>query len=162
MGVQVRSDLSWSSNTVKICQAAYSRLWMLRRLKPLGATEAELLDIYDKQVRCMVEFATPVWTSGLTQAESNQIERIQKAAFAIILDTKYTSYSRALACLNRTTLSTRRKELNLKFAKKCLANDKYKNWFCLNKPSEQGTDRKVQPIKESNQVWRRICKVWKK
>ena len=53
LGVQVRSDLSWSSNTTKIFQAAYSRLWMLRRLKPLGATEAELLDVYDKQVRCM-------------------------------------------------------------------------------------------------------------
>ena len=58
LGVQVRSDLS--SNTTKICQAAYSRLWMLRRLKPLGASEAELLDVYDKQVRCMVEFSTPV------------------------------------------------------------------------------------------------------
>ena len=81
LGVQVRSDLSWSSNTTKICQAAYSRLWMLRRLKPLGASEAELLDVYDKQVRCMVEFSTPVWTSGLTQAESNQIERVQKAVF---------------------------------------------------------------------------------
>ena len=137
LGVQVRSDLSWSSNTAKICQAAYSRLWMLRRLKPLGATQAELLDVYDKQVRCMVEFSTPVWTSGLTQAESNQIERVQKAAFAIILDTKYTSYSSALAFLNRTPLSSRRTELNLKFAKKCLANDKYKNWFCLNKPNEQ-------------------------
>ena len=34
-------------------------------------------------------------------------------------------------------MSARRTELNLKFAKKCLANDKYKNWFCLNKPSEQ-------------------------
>ena len=41
LGVQVRSDLSWSSNTAKICQAAYSRLWMLRRLKPVGATKAE-------------------------------------------------------------------------------------------------------------------------
>jgi hypothetical protein len=69
----------------------------------------------------MVEFATPVWTSGLNQAESNQIERVQKAAFAIILDTKYTSYARALANLNRTSLSTRRTELNLNFANKCLA-----------------------------------------
>ena len=60
-----------------------------------------------------------------------------KAAFAIILDTKYTSYARALAYLNRTNLSTRRTELNLSFAKKFLANEKYKNWFCLNKPTEQ-------------------------
>jgi hypothetical protein len=137
LGVQVRSDLSWSSNTTSMCQSAYSRLWMLRRLKPLGASESELLDVYDKQIRCMVEFSTPVWTSGLTQAEVSQIERVQKAAFAIILDMKYTSYVRALTYLNRITLSTRRTELNLKFAKKCLTSEKYQHWFCQNKPTEQ-------------------------
>ena len=60
LGVQVRSDLSWSSNTTGMCQTAYSRLRMLRRLKPLGASENELLDVYEKQIRCMVEFCTPV------------------------------------------------------------------------------------------------------
>ena len=136
VGVQIRADLSWSSNTTAICQAAYSRLWMLRRLKPLGASESELLDVYDKQIRCMVEFCTPVWTSGLTKAEENQIERIQKAAFSIILDRRYISYARALTYFKRTTLS-RRTELNLKFAKKCLSSEKYQQWFCLNKPSDQ-------------------------
>jgi hypothetical protein len=60
LGVQVRSDLSWRSNTVAMCQNAYARLWMLRRLKLLGASEVELLDVYDKQIRCMAEFAAPV------------------------------------------------------------------------------------------------------
>ena len=120
LGVQVRADLSWRSNTTTMCQSAYARLWMLRRLKPLGATVEELLDVYDKQIRCMVEFAAPVWTSGLTLAEENQIERVQKAAFAIMLDQEYNSYARALTKLNRTTLNLRRHELNLKFAKKAL------------------------------------------
>ena len=137
LGVQVRADLSWSSNTTAMCQAAYARLWMLRRLKPLGASESELMDVYDKQIRCMVEFCTPVWTPGLTKAEENQIERIQKAAFAIILDSRYTSYDKALAYFKRSTLSSKRTELNLKFAKKCLTSEKYQHWFCLNKPSDQ-------------------------
>jgi hypothetical protein len=77
LGVQVRSDLSWSSNTSAMCKAAYARLWMLRRLKPQGASDEELLDVYDKQIRCMLEFSTPVWTSGLNQAEETQIERVQ-------------------------------------------------------------------------------------
>ena len=42
---------------------------MLRRLKPLGASEADLLDIYEKQIRCILEFAAAVWTSGLTNDE---------------------------------------------------------------------------------------------
>ena len=85
----------------------------------------------------MVEFAAPVWTSGLTLAEINQIERIQKAAFSIILANKYTSYARALTYLKRTTLSLRRTELNLKFAGKCLKSEKYQHWFCQYNPTEQ-------------------------
>ena len=57
---------------------------MLRRLKPLGASEEDLLDVYEKQIRSVLEFASPVWTSGLTNDEKNQIERVQKAAFSIL------------------------------------------------------------------------------
>ena len=96
LGVQVRSDLSWSYNTTSMCQTSYSRLRMLRRLKPLGAFENELLDVYEKQIRCMVKFCTPVWTPGITKAEENQIKRVQKAAYAIILSTKYTTYAKEL------------------------------------------------------------------
>ena len=103
----------------------------------MGATVDELLDVYDKQIRCMVEFATPVWTSGITLAEEHQIERVQKAAFAIILDRSYTSYAGALKTLNRTTLSSRRRDLNLKFAKKSLKSEKFQHWFCKAKPSDQ-------------------------
>ena len=35
-------------------------MWVLRRLKALGATESELLDVYDKQVRFVLEFAEGV------------------------------------------------------------------------------------------------------
>ena len=74
LGVELRSDLSWRSNTSAICQKSYSRMWMLRRLKPLGATTEELLEVFDKQIRCIAEFASPVWTAGLTADENNQIE----------------------------------------------------------------------------------------
>ena len=63
---------------------------MLRRLKPLGATTEELLEVFDKQIRCIAEFVSPFLTAGLTADENNQIERIQKCAFAIILAENYT------------------------------------------------------------------------
>ena len=103
----------------------------------MGASDKELLDVYDKQIRCMVEFAAPVWTSGLTQAEINQIERIQKAAFAIILGKRYISYKKALTFFSRTTLETRREDMNLKFGKKCLKSEKYQHWFVPYKPTVQ-------------------------
>ena len=136
LGDEVSSNLSWRANTSAICQKAYSRMWMLRRLKPLGATSEELLEIYDKQIRCITEFASPVWTSGLTKDEVNQIERIQKCAFAIILVEKYASYENALKLCKRSSLASRRMDLNLKFAKKkCLKSDKYQHWFVQNNPT---------------------------
>ena len=106
-------------------------------MKPLGASTTDLLEVYDKQIRCIVECGSPVWTSGMTKAENNQIEHVQKAAFAIILDLNYTSYAGALKYLDRTTLSERRQGINLKFAKKALKSEKFHHWFCEIKPTEQ-------------------------
>ena len=85
----------------------------------------------------MVEHGSPVWTSGITKAENNQIERVQKAAFAIILDLNYTSYAGALNYLDRTTLSERRQSINVKFAKKALKSEKFNHWFCEITPTVQ-------------------------
>ena len=77
LGVTMRSDLSWSSHCTQICQKGFSRLWMLRRLKPLGANTSELLEIYETQVRSVLEFAVAAWNSGLTQQLIYQVERVQ-------------------------------------------------------------------------------------
>ena len=63
-----------------MCQKGYLRLWMIRRLKRLGASRTDMLDVFYKQIRCVLELAVAVWTPGLTQAESAQIERVQKCA----------------------------------------------------------------------------------
>ena len=78
LGVQIRSDLKWFDNSNYICQKGYERLWMLQRLKGLGANSSELLDVYEKQVRSILEMAVPVWEPGLTKEETKQIERVQK------------------------------------------------------------------------------------
>ena len=55
LGVVLRSDLSWSSNTEYMVKRAYKKLWCLRRLKKLGANHADLLDVYFKQIRSILE-----------------------------------------------------------------------------------------------------------
>ena len=74
----------------------------------------------------------PAWTPALTNSESNQIERVQKTACAIILGENYTSYKRALKILNMKTLQVRRSALCLSFAKKALKSDKFSSWFSFN------------------------------
>ena len=58
LGVVISSDLKWRSNTTSMVKKAFTRLWILRRLKLLSASSDELLDVYQKQVRCIV------WTGG--------------------------------------------------------------------------------------------------
>ena len=108
LGVMVRSDTRWYDNTNYICKKGYGRLWMMRRLKKLGVNTQELLDIYHKQVRSVLELAVPVWQPGLTQQEVEQIERVQKCALHIIMGDNYKDYSNALQTLNCETLNTRR------------------------------------------------------
>ena len=62
LGVHLRSDMRWCDNTDIICKKGYSRLWILRRLKGLGANLAELVDIYEKQVRAVLELAVELVT----------------------------------------------------------------------------------------------------
>ena len=85
LGVILTSNLSWHAQADYMCQRAYSRIWMLRRLKPLGANQEELIDVYITQIRCLLEFAVAVWNSGLTKGQVSQIERVQKCALAVIL-----------------------------------------------------------------------------
>ena len=65
---------------------------MLRNLKKYGASRSDLIDVFEKQYNSVLEMAVPVWSPGLTKTNSNQIERGQKTAFAIILEENYTSY----------------------------------------------------------------------
>ena len=129
LGVIMRSDMKWYDNTDFICKKGYSRLWMLRRLKGLGASTFELLDVYQKQVRSVLEMAVPVWQPALTQQESKQIERVQRCALYVILGDDYKSYDQALDSLNCDNLDDRRVKLCDKFAKKALKSPRYQHWF---------------------------------
>ena len=51
-------------------------------------------------VRSILELAVPVWNAGLTKHESNQIERVQRSAFHIILGEGYVCYENALETLD--------------------------------------------------------------
>ena len=127
LGVKISTDLKWHSNTEFITKKAYSRLWLIRRLKLFGANQSELLDVYIKQVRSILEFAAVVWHSGLTQINTSDIERVQKSALAIILGPKYTNYENALKLVKMETLKERRESFSLSFARKTAKT--HPNWY---------------------------------
>ena len=144
LGVTIRSDLNWSAHCDQMCRTAYARMWMLRRLKPLGASNEELVDVYEKQIRCILEFAVAAWNPGLTKAQINQVERVQKCALAIILEENYHSYQNALKKMDLITLSDRRYNLSFKFAMKAAKHDKYSTWFTPSSKPVMNT-RSIKP-----------------
>ena len=144
LGLVIRSDMSWQSNTEHMVKRCNSKLWILRRLKRLGATQEDLLDIYSKQVRSILEYAVPVWHSSITGEQNLAIERIQKIALHIILGEQYKSYSSALKTLSMDTLRNRRIKLCQKFAKKSSKDSKFSKWFKINEKQKPTRNKKMK------------------
>ena len=81
---------------------ANKRLWILRRLKNLGA-----------QIPDLLELAIPAWQGRISNAEKIDLERIQKSASNILLGSDYITYMHALQTLQLETLEDRRVTLAL-------------------------------------------------
>ena len=104
LGLLITNDLKWTSNTNYLVKKAYKRLWIIKRLKILGEGAEALLEIYVKQIRCILELAVPVWNGSITLEGKAQLERVQKSALHIILGKTYTSYEDALRALQLESL----------------------------------------------------------
>ena len=70
-----------------------------------------------------------MWHSSLTQENIDDLERLQKSAFKVILKEKFVGYKHALKVLEWDILENRRKDLCLKFALKYTENKKVKDMF---------------------------------
>ena len=60
VGLVLTDDLTWKANTDSMVKRAYAKLWILRRLKQMGAETNILKLIYFHHVRCILEFGVPV------------------------------------------------------------------------------------------------------
>ena len=115
----------------------------------MGASIEDLLDLYEKHVRSILEYAAPVWHSSLKGEDRLKLERVQKSALRIIIGEKYQSYTSALKMTGTKTLFERRRQLCLKFARKSLKSNKFKSWF---KPNTKN--------QATRQVQSKFCEVY--
>ena len=120
LGVTISENLKWTRNTTTMCTKARQRLWIIRRLQLVDLSVHELYDVYIKEIRAILEYAVPVWHSGITRKEAVEIEAVQKLAFKIILRKDYSSYSLACSFFNTHSLEQRRLAICTKFANKNL------------------------------------------
>ena len=147
LGITLTSNLSWQAHVDDITRRATAKLWILVIFKGLGGTTSQLLKVYQTRIRSTLEFAAPVFHSGLTLDQSKKIEMVQKKAFAIILSKAYTSYQAALEKLNQQKLVDRRLNLSIKFALKCTKSSQHSEMFPPN-PNFRADMRHPQPFLE--------------
>jgi len=76
--------MNWQLHTDAITHKAASRLHFLRILRKSNLKSHHLLHFYLTVIRPVLEYCSVVWHHGLTKAQSETLEAIQRRAFCII------------------------------------------------------------------------------
>ena len=86
LGVMIESTGRWNEHIEYVSKKARRRLFLLQRLKRLGASDATLKQIYILFIRSILEFAAPVWIGGVTANKklTNKLAQVQAYACRII------------------------------------------------------------------------------
>jgi ribonuclease P/MRP protein subunit RPP40 len=84
LGVIVMNTLCWDEHVTSICSKASKRLYFLKLLKKSSLSSDDLLHYYKYVIRSVIEYACPVWQSGLTNEQLDKLENIQRRAIRII------------------------------------------------------------------------------
>ena len=132
LGVLLTESLSFDKNTEDICKRAFARISMLTKLKYVGVPLHDLIDVYILFVRSLLEYCCVSWHSSLTQAQSDNIERVQRTSLKVILGQSYIDYDSALELCDLEKLFSRRENRCLSFGLRCLKHKKHKSMFPLN------------------------------
>ena len=126
LGVTVQHNLKWDIHIADIVAKASRRLYTLCILKKTCAPVSDLIAVYTCYIRPILEYASPVWHSSISDKQSRAIESVQKRAVRIITGHRYDSYTYVLSTLDIPTLESRRSELLIKFGDKLLGSTRFR------------------------------------
>jgi hypothetical protein len=111
LGVHISNTLQWECHVEAVCSKAASRLYFLKQLKRAGLQSHDLLYFYITCIRPILEYACIIWHHGLTAAQSDRLESLQKRALRIIYSfTPDSSYHALMEEANLVSLHDRRIE----------------------------------------------------
>ncbi len=115
LGVQISSDLKWTTHINKVCAKSNSTLGFIRRnLKHSGKNLKE--QAYISLVRPVLEYASIVWDPH-TQKDIDRIEGVQRRAARFVCNdySRHSSISQMMTELRWTPLKERRRDQRLTF-----------------------------------------------
>ncbi|KAK3855453.1 hypothetical protein Pcinc_038150 [Petrolisthes cinctipes] len=100
---------------------------MLRRLRSLGTPAGDLKAVYTSFILPSLLYASPVWSSSLNKSQQQQLEKVQKRAYRVILGPAYTSYNNALTTLSLPRLTAMYEQALSKFGEGLLRNPRHRH-----------------------------------
>ena len=107
-------------------------VWVIRRMKSLGVRQSLLVQYWKSEGRVMLEYACPVWHSGLTVAQSRSLDRAQRVAMAAITGRWERSHSAQLRELGLERLELRRQRICKRFGERTAKDSRHQDMFSVN------------------------------
>ena len=129
VGYLMRSDMKTCANTAYLVSKAYKRMWLIRRLKGLGASTVRLVDALQKQVLSVLWLGAPAWFCQTTQQERTDIDRVAKVGLRIIYGDSYSGFESSLLAAKIRKPTEQMKLMTEKFAIKSSKHCKFSQWF---------------------------------
>ena len=129
VGFIMRSDMRTCSNTEYLVKKAYKRMWLVRRLKGLGASRSQLIDALQKQVFSVLWLGAPAWFGQLTEQERKDIDRVAKVGLRIIFGEFYCGFDNTLRAANIRKPTEQLARMTDRFAAKTSRSSKFSKWF---------------------------------
>jgi hypothetical protein len=84
LGLTITNNLNWDEHINAISVKAGRRLHFLKLLKRSSVACDDLLYYYKSIIRPVLEYACPVWQSGLTVEQRDRLESVQRRALHLI------------------------------------------------------------------------------
>ena len=129
LGIQVEDTLKWNAQVKQMTERATKTIWVIRRMKSLGVSQATLVKYWVAEGRSALEMCAPLWHSSLTAAQSRALARVQRVAMAAITSVWGASHSEQLSALSLQPLAERRVELCRRFARRTAERSRHQDMF---------------------------------
>ena len=109
LGLVFNNKLTWDDHVSYMLKKVSKRYYFIYRLARTGVPQRDIVLVYISTIRSILEYACAVWHSGLTRAQSEEIERVQMRSLKIIYPD--LSYSKAMREANIDRLNVRRENI---------------------------------------------------
>ena len=129
LGIQVEETLKWNAQIKQMTERATKTIWVIRRMKSAGVSQATLVKYWVAEGRSALEMCAPLWHSSITAAQSRALARVQRVAMAAITSVWGASHTEQLALLGLQPLAERRVELCRRFARRTAENSRHRDMF---------------------------------